>query len=108
MKIFNFQLLILLTAFVFSACKQQTEICDCFETRLAIKNLIKSSEDPSILEENEEFQLLKARKHECLIKIEPAYFEERQIERNGRDDKAFLLEEVGDCPAVKELFGEKL
>ncbi len=106
MKKICYQFLILFVAIGFSGCSQQTEICDCFKIRLEIKKLIKTSEDSSILAETEKYKILKIKKKECQLKIEPAYFEEKQIKRNGRNDKEFLLEELGDCEAVKELLSE--
>lgn len=97
----------MILAFMFSACRQKSDICECFETRLAFKELIKSSDDPLELVETENYKSLKARKKECLTKIEPTYFEENNIQRNGRNDKEFLLDELDDCQAVKELLGEE-
>lgn len=65
--------------------------------------MIKNTEDSDNLIGNEEFEMLNSKKKECLTQIEPAYFEENQIQRNGRDDREFLLEELGDCKAVREL-----
>lgn len=96
--------MVLLT-FLYSACNHKTEICDCFETRLEIKKMIKDSDNPEELIETEEYKRLSAKKKECLTHIEPAYFEENDVQRNGRDDKEFLLEEIEDCPAVKKLLG---
>lgn len=87
------------------SCERKSEICECFEIRLELKNLISSSKNNSDLTETEEYKLLKERKTECLLTIEPRYFEENGLVRKGRSDKEFLLEEIGDCDAVRELLG---
>lgn len=103
MKSFYYHILFVFLAVLFSACKQKSEICECFETRLEIKQLIKDAENPSALIETERYKDLKARKSNCLTNIEPGYFEEKELHRNGRNDKEFLLEELGHCKAVREL-----
>lgn len=84
-------------------------ICECFETRLEIKQLIRSANgNHAELKASEEYKELKQKKEDCKTKIEPEYFEKSKIKRNGRSDKEFLMEELGEsCDAVKELFGEK-
>ncbi|WP_159038584.1 hypothetical protein [Brumimicrobium mesophilum] len=64
---------------------------------------MKEAENDSILEESEEFKGLIDQKKECLTKIEPAYFEENNIQRNGRNEEEFLRVELSDCQAVKDL-----
>lgn len=103
MKKKNIQLIAILLVISLSGCNQKTEICECFELRLKMKKMTKESENPNLLAETEEFKVLSDKKKECLTKIEPAYFEEKNIERHGRDDKEFLLEELSECQAVKEL-----
>ena len=49
------------------------------------------------------FKKLREKKIECRDKIEPEYFKEHKIERKGRGDKQFLMEEFGDCQAVVDL-----
>jgi hypothetical protein len=96
-------MLILLLVFSSSSCEEKNEICECFKTRLEIKNLIKASKNTSALVEIEKYKLLKIKKEACLTTIEPRYFEENGIERRGRSDREFLLEELGDCDAVRAL-----
>ena len=101
----NKNILVLSTCalFLFS-CKHSEPICECFETRLEIKKLIQS---PNGDTNSEEYKKLKLKKEECKTKIEPAYFEENSIKRNGRGDREFLMDELGgSCAAVRELCGE--
>ncbi|MFT6280505.1 MAG: hypothetical protein ACJA0U_000625 [Salibacteraceae bacterium] len=91
------------------SCTNSEPICECFETRLEIKELLSSSNgDYEKVTNSEEYKKLKEKKEECKTKIEPEYFQKNEIKRNGRSDKEFLMEELGgNCDAVKELFGEK-
>ncbi len=83
-------------------------ICDCFENRLKIKELLSlENGDLNEIINSEEYKKLKIKKAECQNKIEPEYFEKKNISRNGRSDRQFLLEELGDCDAVKKLLGEE-
>lgn len=96
---------LLLLSLSVSSCNQQTEICTCFETRLAIKNMLKKADNPKVIIKTNEYKMLERKKKKCLMTIEPAYFEKKGSKRNGRSDRAFLLEELGECDAVKELLG---
>ena len=88
--------------FIVSSCSSDP-VCDCFEKRLALKKLIHSAEKGDDVYNSKEYKDLKAKKIECRDKIEPEYFKEHNIERNGRGDKRFLMEEFGDCEAVVDL-----
>lgn len=103
MKKIAVHFLFLVLSILIVGCNYKMEICECFELRLKVKNLMKEAENDSILEESEEFKNLINQKKECLTKIEPAYFEEKNIQRNGRNEEEFLLEELSDCQAVKDL-----
>nr|WP_299206259.1 hypothetical protein [uncultured Brumimicrobium sp.] len=101
---FSVGLAVLFSVFLFSSCENKSDICECFEVRLAIKNLLKSVDQNKDATQSEEYEALKAKKTECMLTIEPQYFEEKGLERKGRSDKEFLLEELPDCKAVKTLF----
>ncbi|HLV42218.1 MAG TPA: hypothetical protein VKY37_08065 [Brumimicrobium sp.] len=88
-----------------SAHKKEREVCECFEVRLEIKKMIESADDDFGLVESERYKVLSAKKEECFNSIEPQYFEEKEAFRNGKNEKEFLLEELSDCEAVKELLG---
>jgi hypothetical protein len=94
--------------FVFFSCTKSEPICECFENRLEIKKLLGTAKGDvdKIMEisNSEEFKEMTKKKEECRTKTEPDYFKSKDIERNGRSDKQFLLDELGDCDAVKELF----
>ena len=92
-----------------SSCSNSEPICECFETRLQIKEMLRSADgDYDSVTNSEEYKNLKLKKEECKTKIEPEYFQKNEIERNGRSDKEFLMEELGgSCDAVKKLFGEE-
>lgn len=107
----------------FNSCKESNTVCDCFETRLKVKQFVtkKMAEKRKqadfdvnkIFEYSEEFyndeEYLELRKQKvnCRDKIEPEYFKENNIDRKGRSDKEFLLEEFSDCEALKELYNVK-
>ena len=97
---------VLLLFFVLSSCSSDP-VCDCFEKRLALKKLLNSSNGDfdklKRIKNTQEYKDLKAKKTECRDVIEPEYFKEHNIERNGRGDKQFLMEEFGDCDAVVDL-----
>lgn len=95
-------LFLLLLFYVLSACSRDP-VCECFENRLAIKKLIHSANDEDDVFNSKEYKDLKTKKIKCRDKIEPEYFKEHNIERNGRGDKQFLMEEFGDCEAVVDL-----
>ena len=96
----------LLLFFVLSSCATDP-VCDCFENRLALKKLLNSAngdfDKRKRIQNTQEYKDLKAKKIECRDKIEPEYFKEHKIERNGRGDKQFLMEVFGDCEAVVDL-----
>lgn len=98
-------------ALYLTSCSKSEPICDCFENRLKIKELLSSANGDSNkmneITNSEEYNELIVKKEECKSKIEPEYFEKNNINRNGRSDKQFLLEELGDCDAVQKLFGEE-
>tara|TARA_B100001939_G_scaffold87451_1_gene74901 strand:+ start:517 stop:840 length:324 start_codon:yes stop_codon:yes gene_type:complete len=102
MKIFNFLFLII----IISSCSSDP-VCECFEYRLKIKKLLNSADGDydkyREIKNSEEYKKLRAKKIECRDKIEPEYFKENKIERKGRGDKQFLMEEFGDCQAVVDL-----
>ena len=97
---------VLLFFFMLSSCTSDP-VCDCFENRLALKKLLNSAngdfDKRKRIQNTQEYKDLKAKKIECRDKIEPEYFKEHKIERNGRGDKQFLMEEFGDCEAVVDL-----
>lgn len=96
-------ILISLTFSCESTDKKAREICECFEIRLEIKKMIDIADEDFGLVESERFKTLSEKKEECFNRIEPQYFEEKEAYRNGKDEKEFLLEELGDCEAVREL-----
>ena len=67
--------------------------------------MIEAADDNSGLVESERFKILSEKKEVCFNTIEPQYFEGKEAHRNGRDEKEFLLDELGDCQAVRELLG---
>ena len=93
--------------FTTSSCEtkdeKKTEICDCFKIRLEIKKMIETADNAFGLIETEKYKSLSEKKEKCFNIIEPQYFEEREVYRNGRNEKEFLLDELGDCKAVREL-----
>ena len=95
------------TSILFSCTTEP--ICECFETRLEIKQLLRSANgNYAEVQASEDYKELKQKKKDCQTKIEPEYFEKNEIKRDGRSDKEFLMEELGEsCDAVKKLFGEK-
>ena len=54
------------------------------------------------LANSKEYKVLKAKKKVCMDKTEAKFFSPR--ERNGRGDRHYLLEELGDYKAVQQLF----
>src|SRR5690554_7912799 len=107
MKLYFVSLILLTLILANASCELKSEICECFETRLEIKKLLKSSEKIIDLSKSEEYKKLIARKEKCMTTIEPNYFSEKGIERKGRGDKEFLLDELGDCQAVRELLRDR-
>lgn len=100
--------MLVISAFTLILFSCTTEpICECFETRLKIKELLRSADgDYASVQASEEYKELKKKKKNCKNKIEPEYFEKNKIERKGRSDKEFLMEELGEsCDAVKKLYG---
>ncbi len=103
------------TILVISACTSilfscTTEpICECYETRLKIKELLRSADgNYTSVQSSDEYKELKKKKKDCKNKIEPQYFENNKIERKGRSDREFLMEELGEsCEAVKKLYGDQ-
>ena len=95
------------TSILFSCTTEP--ICECFETRLKIKELLRSANgDYASVQTSEEYKELKKKKKDCKNKIEPEYFEKNETERKGRSDKEFLMEELGEsCDAVKKLYGDQ-
>lgn len=93
-----------------SACSESNPVCECFEVRQEIKDMLgEANGDLNKLSEvssSEAYKELRKKKKECRETIEPEYFEANNIERNGRSDKQFLLEEFPDCDAIKELYKE--
>lgn len=96
-------LLFLLFILSSSSCTVKNEICECFEIRLAIKNILENPDRTFDHTQTEAYKNLKSKKEECLTTTEPNYFKNKGLERNGRGDREFLLDELGDCEAVRKL-----
>ena len=95
-------LLAIYTVISLTSCSNNSEVCGCFENRLAIKEQLESGglNDLTTIMGSESYKAKKEIKKACL-EIEAAYF--KPVRDKYNSEKEMLRAELGSCDAAINL-----